>query len=56
MTINGGAFGFSTPLTLPSGGVLTVQANGDFTYVPLASSVYFDVFTYNVTDGTATSN
>jgi hypothetical protein len=43
-------------VTNPAHGVLTLNANGSFTYVPTAAYVGSDSFTYQASDGITTSN
>ncbi|MBA2692152.1 MAG: tandem-95 repeat protein [Rubrobacter sp.] len=45
-----------TPVTGPTKGSLTLNANGAFEYTPNAAATGTDTFTYKATDGTATSN
>ena len=45
----------AAPVTGPSHGTLTLNANGSFTYTPTANYVGSDSFTYRASDGTATS-
>jgi len=60
--VNGNAAAVGTPITLASGAILTVNADGTFTYDP--SDAFDDLtlgesdaetFTYRITDGTFTS-
>ena len=60
--VDGVAFTAGTPFALPSGALLTVSSNGDFTYdsnqqfEPLAiNSTAADSFTYTIDDGSATA-
>ena len=46
----------ATLLTSPSHGVVTLNANGSFTYVPGPTFAGADSFTYSVSDGLLTSN
>jgi hypothetical protein len=50
--VNGGSVG--TPITLVSGATLTMQSNGQFTYVSVGSASSTDSFTVTVTNGTET--
>ncbi len=43
-------------VTGPTGGTLTLNANGSFTYTPTANFNGPDTFTYRASDGTASSN
>jgi predicted outer membrane repeat protein len=46
----------TTPVSGPTSGIVTIQANGAFTYVPSGNFNGVDTFTYNVLDnGTATA-
>lgn len=46
----------ATTVTGPARGQLTLSPNGSFVYTPNAGFTGSDVFTYRVSDGTATSN
>jgi hypothetical protein len=48
--INGAVITPGMPITLPSGGILQVQANGAFSYTPASNFVGFDVFTFTAID------
>jgi hypothetical protein len=49
-TVNGSAANVGVPLTLVSGGALTVQADGSFVYAPAADFVGADSFTWQAID------
>ena len=49
--INGSTTGVGTPITLPSGATLTVNADGLFTYTPANGFVGNDSFTFTAGDG-----
>jgi hypothetical protein len=49
--INGSTAGVGTPITLPSGATLTVNADGSFTYTPAAGFAGNDSFTFTAGDG-----
>ncbi len=53
--LNGNAAAVGTPnFQLPSGARITLNANGSFSYTPLANQSYVDTFTYTVNGQTAT--
>lgn len=53
--INGNTAAVGVPnFQLPSGARITLNANGSFTYTPLANQAYTDTFTYTVNGQTAT--
>jgi hypothetical protein len=54
--INGASAVLGTPITLPSGAVLTVNANGSLSYTPPSGFVGTDSFTYQDFDGVDLSN
>ena len=54
--VNGLTANVGVLITLPSGGELTVNADGTFTYTPLFNFVGIDSFTYVLTDGELNSN
>ena len=51
-TVNGGAATFGTAVTLPSGGVLTLNADGSLTYSAASTFLGVDSFTYTVCETT----
>jgi VCBS repeat-containing protein len=54
--VNGTAADVGTPITLPSGATLTVNAEGSFTYVPVAGYIGNDSFTFTASDGPTASS
>ncbi|MEX0270185.1 DUF4347 domain-containing protein [Leptolyngbyaceae cyanobacterium UHCC 1019] len=54
-TVNGSAANVGTAIFLTNG-ILTLNANGNFTYTPTANANGSDSFTYTLSDGTFASN
>jgi hypothetical protein len=51
--VNGGSGNVGVSVSLPSGAAVTVQADGNFTYVPPTTFAGLDSFTYTISDGLA---
>ncbi len=55
-SINGVAYTLGAPLTLPSGAVLTIRADGSFTYAPPNNFIGQDTFTFTARDTSGTTS
>ncbi len=55
-SVNGDAANVGQSITLASGGQLTVQSDGTFTYTPGSGFVGVDSFTYTASDGLSSSD
>jgi hypothetical protein len=53
--VNGSAAAVGTAVSTASGGTLTVQADGSFSYTPLAGYVGDDTFTFTIGDGVSSA-